>query len=240
MTVRPGAFPPAWPDRRRVSAPAPFIWWLGRGAEAARLAPLVAAVINRRSHRHLRELWMPRLEAFLLWDTLVAAVLLGMAMSGIRNLWLHDLTFFPGVLLAAWTLCGLRPSGGLARALAPAGVIILALAAWDAALGGLAAKWTMAMAGVSATLLAATLWELVQLLLRDEEVPLRAQPAFWLLSAWVLHHGMMLIFYPLSKYFLRTLSREWILYPWLVTYLLGALFNLVLAKTFLCPKPRSS
>lgn len=223
-----------------MAVPGPFIWWLGRGVEAFRLAPLIAAGINRGTGSFAREAWMARLEAYLVWDTVISACLLGMAMANIRNLWFSDLAFFPTFLLASWALCGLRPRGGLWRMLAPAGILILAAAAWEGFRYGLSSKWVLAMGLVSATLLLASLWELGRLLLQDDETPLHHRPQFWFLSVWALHHGMMLIFYPLSKFFLRTLSREWILYPWLVTYLLDAVFNLILAKTFLCPKHRSS
>jgi len=221
-------------------APGPFIWWLGRGVEAFRLAPILAAAVNRRSGRFVREPWMVRLEVYLVWDTLIAGTLLGMAMAGIRNLWLSDLTFFFGFLLAAWTLSGLRQDRRVSWFLMLGAVPVLGAVAWEAFHFGLSTKWVLAMALASTVILLASLWELTQLMLKDEETPLHQKPPFWLLSIWVLQHGMMLIFYPLSKYFLRTLSREWILYPWLVIFLLDGVFNLILAKTFLCLKPRSS
>jgi hypothetical protein len=223
-----------------MSSPAPFIWWIGRGVEITHLAPVVAAIINRRSDRFIRERWMRRLEIHILWDTIVAAIALGLAMARIRNLWFHDLTFFPGFALALWTLNGLRPENRLHKLrLAAMGAICL-VGAYEAFRFGLSAKWVLTMSLGSAFLLFSSLWELVQLILENERIPLSALPSFWFLSVWVLYHGMILIFHPLTSFFLRTLSKEWVLYPWLVTYLLGGLFNVVLSKTFLCPKLRSS
>lgn len=223
-----------------MAAPGPWIWLLGRGIHVFRLAPLVAAAINRRTGKFVREPWMVRLEVYLVWDVIYEAIMVGMGMAKIRNTWVDNLALFPYFLLASWTLCGLRQGSRLPRALALAGGAILAAAAWEAFHHGLASLWVVAMSLEGATLLVAALWEIGQLTIRDETTPFRNRPQFWLLSVWVLHHGMMLIFMPLSNFFLRTLSREWILYPWLVTFLLDAMFNLTLSRAFLCPKPRSS
>jgi hypothetical protein len=223
-----------------MAAPGPWIWWLGRGIHVFRLAPLLAAAINRRTGKFIREAWMVRLEAYLVFDVFYEAIMLGMGLAKIRNAWVDNLALLPYFLLASWTLCGLRPGSRLSRALTLAGGAILATATWEAFHGGLTSRWIIAMTLEGAVILLASLWEIGHLTIKDELTPFRDRPQFWLLSVWVLHHGMMLVFFPLSNFFLRTLSREWILYPWLLTFLLDALFNLILSKTFLCPKRRSS
>jgi hypothetical protein len=155
-------------------------------------------------------------------------------MNRVHNAWLADLAHLPEVLLPLWVLAGLGPRIVPRAAFIAAAAAMVSTAAWDAAHVGLGAKWPVAEATASILLLALCVWQFKGLLSQDDQRSAWNQPASWLLGTWTLDQAIMLMFYPLQNLFLHQLSRDWILVPWLVRFIIGLFLNLAVAKTFLC------
>ncbi len=183
---------------------------------------------------------MDRFAVMVGFDLIVNWALLGLAFRHIHNAWLADVALVPQVLLSLWVLSGLGPRPIPPRALAVAVATFLGSAVLEAGLIGFGRKWPVSMVLASLILLGLCLWRLKDLVsLPDGDVVYR-QPAFWLLGGWVLAQGIHLTFTPLADLFLKSLSKTWILIPWIITYFFGLSLNLVLSKTFLCLKSSSS
>jgi hypothetical protein len=211
-----------------------------RSLELFYLVPLASAWMNQRSIRYQREPWMPALVVTIAFNVLIRAVLLGTAMAGIRNHWVSNLAFLPNYLLMTWVISGFRVNSRTRPALLIAALPVAALAFWEASQVGLNSVWNNSATLAAVIFLAATLVEIHQLFLLDTTGTLGSIPGFWVATAWALDNGISLIFHSLFDFFLQTLSKPWILVPWLVVFLLGAFFNLFLARAFLCLKPQSS
>lgn len=140
----------------------------------------------------------------------------------------------------------LRVLDGIGERVLPKAVLLACLglmggaAAINASQVGLEKTWPLAWTVASLLLLALCLWQLLGLITRRGSGSIWSQPAFWLLTSWPLMLGVDLTFYPLHNFFLKSLSRSWILVPWFAKYVIGLILNLGVARTFLCPKPSSS
>lgn len=183
---------------------------------------------------------MTRLSLAVLFDLLVNWILLGMAMRHIHNAWLADLAAVPQTLLALWTLTGLSPRTATVRLATITGMAALGFAVWEGTLLGLERKWLATMTVSSAGIFILSFWSLWNLLRVVDEIPHFRNPAFWILATWVIDHGTILVFYPISDNFLHHLPHDWILVPWFLNYLVGLLLSLSLSWTFLCRKSTSS
>jgi hypothetical protein len=211
-----------------------------RSLEITYLVPLAAAWWNQRSTRFQQRTWMPSLVAVLAFNLLVRAALMGTALVGMRNHWISNLALLPSFLLMAWIILRLGAKRTVAPFLLAASLCIAAMAVWEACQTGVNQIWNRAATLVSLTLLAASLWGIGQLFLADARTRLGSLPEFWVLAAWALDNGTSVVFHSLFDLFLGHLTKPWVLVPWLVVFMLGGFFNVMLAKTFLCPKPRSS
>lgn len=211
-----------------------------RSLELAYLVPLASAWMNQRSLRYQREPWMPALVVTIAFNVLIRAVLLGTAMAGIRNHWVSNLAFLPNFLLMTWVISGFRVKSRIRPALLIATLPVAALAFWEASQVGLDSVWNHSATLAAVIILTATLAEIHQLFLLDTTDTLGSIPGFWVATAWALDNGISVIFHSLFDFFLRTLTKPWVLVPWFVVFLLGAFFNLFLARAFLCLKPQSS
>lgn len=214
--------------------------WIGHWLEASRFVPLGAALVNRRTERFIREPWMVRLEAFLVFDLLLEVGLLGLALRHTRNYWLHDLALLPSLALGAWILAGMNPSRRFKSSLLFMGGLVALVTIGEAARLGLYHKWIASMILGSLGLMVASVWELGRLFARPSSAALAQHPAFWFLTASILDLGTSVLMYAGSTLFLRSLSPKWIGIPWAVNTALGVVLRLVLTKAFLCPKPKSS
>ncbi len=206
----------------------------------APLAPVLAGVIHGRSGRYRSFPWMRRLSALLLFLLVESWAMLGTAANGIHNAWLADLFILPEALFLLWVLSTLpfrRIPGPVAALLA--GLLAVGTA-WDAYRVRLAGIWPVAGTLAGLVLLGLCLWQLYGFLVASGAEPLRRHPAFWFLGSWSVLLTVELTFYPLHDHFLRRLSGIWVLLPWCFKYLAGFLLNLGIARTFLCPNPRSS
>ncbi len=183
---------------------------------------------------------MDRLSVAVAFDLLVDWGLLGLAIRHTHNIWLLNLAIVPQLLFSLWVLSGLgeRPFPRLVIALAVWSVLGIAIV--EAIWVGLGTKWSVSLIAWSLVLLALCLWKFVDLLIQLDGESVYHQPAFWMLSAWVLMQGNHLTFHPLSSLFLQRLSLDWVLVPWFMNYSVGLLLTLSLSKTFLCLKSSSS
>ncbi len=82
--------------------------------------------------------------------------------------------------------------------------------------------------------------ELREILAFDDAIPIMERPEFWFLSALLVFASGSLLFNATSNYFLRTLSHDLILVPWVAVAVVHSIYHVLLAKVFLCPKPTSS
>lgn len=204
------------------------------------LIPVLAMVIHRRMERFEALPWMGRLEVFFFFGLLVNWALLGMAVFWVRNLWLLDLTILPEGLFSLWVMDAITPLR-LPRLFRLGAIgIMVTVSAWDGIRLGLDAKWVLAQIITSLLILAASLWRLKEYLIQDTSGSPYDRSVFWFLAAMTLEHATLLIFYPMNDIFLRQLSRDWVLVPWLARFSTGLALNLAFARTFLCPKPSSS
>jgi hypothetical protein len=217
-----------------------LLTWIGHWLEASRFVPLGAAIANRRTGRFIRESWMVRLEAYLVFDLLLEAGLLGLALRHTRNYWLHDLALLPFFVLGAWVLAGLNPSRRFRISLFALGILVVLVSIGEASRLGLYHKWTLSMILASVGLMVASVWELGRLFSRPSTTALTQYPAFWFLIATTLDLGTSVLMYAGSPLFLAALSAKWIGIPWAVNTSLGVVLRLILTKAFLCPKPRLS
>lgn len=207
----------------------------------APLVPVLAVVMHgRATGRYRTQPWMSRLSVLLVFILIEDWTMLGTAMNGIHNPWLADLWFLPEVLLMAWAINGVgsRPVSNPTLGLAALAVVLGV--AWEAAHTGLRTRWAVTGTVSSLLLLCLCLWQLFALIVQTEAGSPWRDPAYWFLGAWSLLLIMDLTFFPLYGLFLRSLSRTWILLPWLGKSIFGLVLNLGLARTYLCPIPSSS
>ena len=204
------------------------------GPDRLPLVPVMAALVHQRSGSYLSLPWMRRLAILVCLQLAVNWAMLGLAMNRVHNAWLADLAHLPEVLLPLWVLAGLGPRIVPRAAFITAAAAMVSTAAWNAAHVGLGAKWPVAEATASILLLALCVWQFKGLLAQEDQRSAWNQPASWLLGAWTLDQAIMLMLYPLQNLFLHQLSRDWILVPWLVRFIIGLFLNLAIAKTFLC------
>jgi len=183
---------------------------------------------------------MVRLETFLVFDLLLEAGLLGLALRHTRNYWLHDLALLPSLALGAWILVGMNRSRRFKTSLLALGGLVVLVTIGEASHLGLYHKWIISMILGSLGLMFASVWNLGRLFSRPSSIGLSQQPAFWFLGASILDLGTSVLMYAGSTLFLRSLSPKWIGIPWAVNTALGVVLRLVLTKAFLCPKPKSS
>ncbi len=206
----------------------------------APLLPVLALVVHRQSGKYRVHPWMDRLAVLLLFQLLVNWVMLGTALNGIHNDWQEDLSFLPEMMISLWVLAGVGRFP-LPRIILLASAGLMAICATlDATQVGLEKTWPLAWTVASILLLGLCIWQLVRLMIQRDLERIWNQPAFWLLGPWSLLLGADLTFFPLHNYFLKHLSRTWIVVPWFAKYLIGLILNLGIARTFLCPKPSSS
>jgi hypothetical protein len=211
-----------------------------RSLELAYFIPLAAAWMNQRSIRYQREPWMLALVAAISFNVFIRAVLMGTALAGLRNHWVSNLALLPSFLLMTWAIASFRAKSYTGPALWIAALPIATIASWEASQVGFNSVWNRSTTLVAMTLLAATLWEIYQFFLLDTAGELGSIPGFWVATAWALDNGTSAIFHSMFDFFLQNLTKPWVLVPWLVMFLLGAIFNLFLARAFLCLKPQSS
>jgi hypothetical protein len=202
--------------------------------------PVAAVAIHHRSDRYAAPPWLRRLSLLQGYNLLVNWTLLGLAMNHVRNAWLAAPTYLVETLLSLWVLRGVDPRRLRWPALVPSIALILGSAAVDVSRTGFRGKWPLSETLAGLLLLLFCLLLLVRLLRSDSATPTMDQPSFWLLGAWSLILAFDLTFFPLQNLFLQRLSHAWILVPWFAKYVTGLILNLVLARTFLCPKPSSS
>ncbi|GLH66982.1 hypothetical protein [Geothrix edaphica] len=221
-------------DRFRV------LLWVGWGIQSVSpLVPVLAAAVHARSERFQSFPWMRRLTALLIFQLFVNWTMLGMAMNRVRNAWVADLAHVPEVLGALWVLAGLGPKVLPGPVFILAAGTMVASAAWEAAQAGVGSRWSMAETAASLVLFALCLWLLKDLVTKADGRSPWNRPAAWLLGTWALDQGIMLMFYPVQNLFIHQLSRDWVLIPWLVRFIIGLLLNLALARTYLCRKTNS-
>lgn len=202
--------------------------------------PVSAMVFHHWSGRFTTPPWIRRLSLLLGYGLLVNWTLLGLALNHVRNAWLAAPAYLVESLLTLWVLRGVAPRRFPSLVLVPSIAVILGTTAVDAFRIGVRGKWPISETVTSLLLLALCILALSEPSREDDETPARNRPSFWLLGAWSLMLAFDLTFYPLHNVFLQQLSREWILVPWFAKYVVGLILNLVLARTFLCPKPSSS
>jgi hypothetical protein len=183
---------------------------------------------------------MDRLALVVAFNLLVNWALVGMSIQRIHNAWLANLAFLPEVGLALWVLSGLGPRRFPTVVLVPTAAVLLGATLLEAASTGLWIKWLTSMTISSILLLAFCLWGLKEFFLQPVGPPAFHQPAFWVLAAWTLEQGIRTTFNPLFNLFLRHLSHDLILVPWVLIYAIGLVLNLILSRAFLCPKFSSS
>lgn len=183
---------------------------------------------------------MDRLALAVVFNLLVNWILLGLAFRHIQNLWFSDLLVLPRMVLALWVFSSLSPRPLSAFFLAPALLITLGCAVWDAASLGLSQKWLTTITISNLVLFALCLWTLKDLFLQADGAAASHQPAFWMLGSWAMAHGITLFYTPLFGLFLKHLSPAWIVVPGLAYFLVGLILNITLSWTFLCRKSLSS
>lgn len=215
--------------------------WAGYAVQLISPAlPVAAVVIHHRSGRYAAPPWIRRLSLLLAFNLSVNWTLLGLAMNHVRNAWLAAPAFVVETLLTLWVLWGIAPRRLRWPLLVPSVAVILGSAIVEASWIGFRGKWPLSETAASLILLLFCVMLLTLTLPGDGETPSRNRPSFWLLSAWSLMFVLELTFFPLHNFFLRSLSRPWILVPWFAKFTIGLILNLGLARTFLCPKPSSS
>ena len=214
--------------------------WISHSLQALRLVPLAAGWVHFRSDRFAREPWLKWLWTYLLLDAILEVVLLGMALRGIRTYGLLDLAIVPSFVLQALVLVNMRKGVRLKAPLALVGTVLVLLSAWEGWRGGLYPKWAGAMILSGLAVLGASLWLAFQALSDDRAEPLFQRPSFWLTGTWIIEQGSAMLLTAGTGLFLRTLSPRWIGLPWITHDLVCAALAFSMARTFLCPKPRSS
>lgn len=202
--------------------------------------PVAAMVFHHGSGRFATPPWMRRLSLLLVYGLLVNWALLGLALGHVRNAWLSAPAYLVESLLTLWVLQGITPRCLPKPVLVPSVAVILGTTAVDAFRIGVRGKWPVSETVTTLILLALCLLALSASSREDDETPARDRPAFWFLGTWSLMLAFDLTFYPLHNAFLQHLSRDWILVPWFAKYAVGLILNLVLSRTYLCPKPSSS
>lgn len=218
-----------------------LLFWVASGVNfLSPLLPVLAFIHQQRSGKYQVRPWMAKLGALLMFQLLVNWGMLGTSINGRHNDWLEDMAYLPEMVLS------LRVLDGIGERVLPKAVLLACLglmggsAAINASQVGLEKTWPLAWTVASLLLLALCLWQLLGLITRRGSGSIWSQPAFWLLTSWPLMLGVDLTFYPLHNFFLKSLSRSWILVPWFAKYVIGLILNLGVARTFLCPKPSSS
>lgn len=218
-----------------------LFFWVASGVNfLSPLIPVLAFIHQQRTGKYHFRPWMAKLGVLLMFQLLVNWGMLGTSINGRHNDWLEDLAYLPEMVLSLWVLDGIR-EGGLPRMVLLASLGLMGgAAAINGFQVGLDRTWPLAWTVASLLLLGLCLWQLQELITQKGSESIWHQPAFWLLTSWPLMLGVDLTFYPLHNFFLKSLSRAWILVPWFAKYLIGLILNLGVARTFLCPKPSSS
>lgn len=88
--------------------------------------------------------------------------------------------------------------------------------------------------------LTASALELREILILDEASPVTEKPEFWFLSALLVLATGTLLFNATSNFFLRSLSHDRLLIPWVAVNVVYMIYYILMAKVFLCPRLTSS
>lgn len=216
-------------------------WILLYVIDPSLLAPLLGYAWSRFRGGYQWPPWFTAFAWVLGFDLIQGATAIGLALSHHNNQWLRHGTqpvVFAGLL---WVLAQLPgSSAGFRRLVAICGGVGLLAAVVGVFVNGL--FWRNALFTVTQSLIYSGLGALgIKRLLEHEETELLTQrPEFWLNAAILVYGSSTLVFNATSNHFLRTLPPHLLHLPWTVNGLVIVLYQLSLAKVFLCRKPTSS
>ncbi|HJV23589.1 MAG TPA: hypothetical protein VJ570_12875 [Holophagaceae bacterium] len=204
------------------------------------VVPLAAWAVNRWTDRYRREPWMGLLGGLYLFDCWTTAVMSILSFLGKPNNWFMTLNTPVGLVFAMMLLQGWTPhprTRWIYRALLALGLIA---AASSALILGISQRNTAYIVLQDLLVTVPCLVELNRLLRSDQPEPLDGTPLFWVLAAWATFHVSSLLFHCLASFFLRALHPPLLYIPWVVYGCIILISNLLAARAFRCPNPRSS
>lgn len=218
-----------------------YFWILVCVIDPSILAPLLAYAWSRYRGGYRRPAWLGSFLAVQAFDLAQGAFFIALALSHRNNQWFRHLSqpvVFTGML---WVMARLsEPTARRRQALLAAWGLGLAAAVGGIFANGLFVRNALFTVTQSLVYLGIGTWELRRLLLEDDDEPLTDKPEFWLCTALLLYGSATLIFNATSNYFLRALPPHLLPLPWIVNGLVVVIYELFLAKVFLCRKPTSS
>jgi hypothetical protein len=205
------------------------------------LAPVAAYLWSRSRRTYQSPDWLRLFTGVQILDLAQGVVFTVLSSIHLNNQWFRHFVqpiIYTGLLL---TLFRMAPGPRSRR-------IIYAFClgvGWAAAIGGIALnglKWRNALFSSISSLVFLGLgaWELRRMVLADDDTPLTSLPGFWFTAALLVYGSGTLIFNASSNYFLRTLSPDLVLIPWVMINMVLLIYHVLLAKVFLCKNPASS
>lgn len=205
------------------------------------VAPVAAYLWSRGRGNDQRPAWLPLFTGVQIFNLAQGILFTIMASLQINNQWFRHFVqpiVYTGLVL---TLFRMAPDQR-DRRIIYAFCLGIGLAA---AMGGMAMnglKWRNALFTSTSSLVFLGLgtWELRRMVLADDDTPLTNLPGFWFTAALLIYGSGTLLFNASSNYFLRTLSPDLVLIPWVMITMIHAIHHVLLAKVFLCKNPSSS
>lgn len=204
-------------------------------------APVAAFLWSRMHGRYKRPVWLPLFTGVQVFDLAQGTLFTALASMHHNNQWLRHTAqpiVYMGLLLVLFRM-GMDRSGRRILYFLSLGVGLAAAGA-GALLNGLAWRNVLFTTTMSIVYIGLATLELRQMFEAEGDTPLTALPEFWLSTGLLVYGSGTLVFNASSNYFLRTLPPGLLPIPWVVAATIHAIHHLLLAKVFLCPKPRSS
>jgi len=218
-----------------------YFWILVCVIDPAILAPILAYAWSRHRGTYRQPPWLGSYLAVEVLDLAQGVLFIGLALSHQNNQWFRHLiqpVVFTGILWVVARISG--PTGWRRLALTACWGLGLAAAVAGVFANGLFLRNALFTVTQSLVYLGIGTHELRRLLLQDDDEPLPDKPEFWLYTALLLYGSATLIFNASSNYFLKALPRHLLPLPWIVNGLVVVIYELFLAKVFLCRKSTSS
>ncbi len=218
-----------------------YHWILLYVLDPSILAPLLAYAWSRFRDSYKQPSWIRAYLYVQVFDLVQGVIFIALALSHRNNQWFRHLTqplVFTGLL---WVLAKTSEPTPRRKHLITACLGIGLLAAVTGIfVDGLFWRNTLFTVTQSLLYIGLGTYELRRLLLQEDDQILTDKPEFWLYSAILIYGSSTLIFNASSNYFLRNLPPHLVPLPWIVNGVVIVLYQLSLAKVFLCRKPSSS
>lgn len=204
-------------------------------------APLAAYGISRWRDHYEQPEWMPFFLKVQVFNVIQGVIFTGMAHQHLNNQWLRHITgpiIFAGLL---WTMFRMAPDSRGRRIIYGTCLALgLVAAVVGSELDGMKLRNSIFTTTMSLVYLGLVPAELKTLTQSNDEAQLTSLPTFWVLAGLLVYSSGTLIFNASSNYFLRTLPSPLIAIPWVAVGIIYAIYQVMFAKAFLCPKPTSS